>query len=94
MAEILNEDSNDGVLIKAPAEHSHIRINRWRVREGFPVSASQVILLYEVLSPEDFEEGEKKLKASVNKTIHKLKAQCVGVVKRRLYKDGAIVKAE
>ncbi|KAM7345800.1 RNA polymerase II subunit A C-terminal domain phosphatase Fcp1 isoform 2-T2 [Cochliomyia hominivorax] len=89
MSDILSEETlNDGIVIKAPVEHPRIRINRWRVREGFPVSASQVILLYEALPAEETAE-------EVNtKTIHKLKAQRVGVVKKRLFKDGAIVKAD
>lgn len=94
MSEILTEESSNdvGIVIKAPVEHPRIRINRWRVREGFPVSASQVILLYEVLPPEGVEDTTTT--TTNNKTIHKLKAQRVGVVKKRLFKDGATVKAE
>ncbi|XP_075165552.1 RNA polymerase II subunit A C-terminal domain phosphatase Fcp1 [Haematobia irritans] len=91
MSEVLSDDSNDGIVIKAPVEYPRIRINRWRVREGFPVSASQVILLYEVLPPE---EGDDLPTPPPDTTIHKLKAQRVGVVKKRLYKDGATVKAD
>lgn len=92
MSDILTEDStNDGIVIKAPVEHPRIRINRWRVREGFPVSASQVILLYEALPTEGVEDASAKI---ASKIIHKLKAQRVGVVKKRLFKDGAIVQAE
>lgn len=96
MSDILTEESsNDGIVIKAPVEHPRIRINRWRVREGFPVSASQVILLYEALpADENVEAGGAGTKVAADKTIHKLKAQRVGVVKKRLFKDGAIVKAE
>ncbi|XP_037821914.1 RNA polymerase II subunit A C-terminal domain phosphatase [Lucilia sericata] len=92
MSDILTEDStNDGIVIRAPVEHPRIRINRWRVREGFPVSASQVILLYEALPTEGVEDASTKI---ANKIIYKLKAQRVGVVKKRLFKDGAIVKAD
>ncbi|XP_046809793.1 RNA polymerase II subunit A C-terminal domain phosphatase [Lucilia cuprina] len=92
MSDILTEDTtNDGIVIRAPVEHPRIRINRWRVREGFPVSASQVILLYEALPTEGVEDASTKI---ANKIIHKLKAQRVGVVKKRLFKDGAIVKAD
>uniref|UniRef100_A0A1I8Q3D7 RNA polymerase II subunit A C-terminal domain phosphatase n=1 Tax=Stomoxys calcitrans TaxID=35570 RepID=A0A1I8Q3D7_STOCA len=91
MSEVLSDDSNDGIVIKAPGEYPRIRINRWRVREGFPVSASQVILLYEVLPAEEEEGGDLP---TPDATIHKLKAQRVGVVKKRLYKDGATVKAD
>lgn len=91
MSDILSEETNDGIVIKAPGEYPRIRINRWRVREGFPVSASQVILLYEVLPPEGVGEPTP---SSAEATIYKLKAHRVGVVKKRLYKDGATVKAE
>lgn len=85
---LTEEPANDGIVIRAPVEHPRIRINRWRVREGFPVSASQVILLYEALPSDGIDTTVS------NRIIHKLKAQRVGVVKRRLFKDGAIVKAE
>lgn len=100
MSDVLSDETNDGaIVIKAPTEHPRIKINRWRVREGFPVSASQVILLYEVVSATvDDEEKGKSAETTAPKptdaAIHKLKAQRVGVVKKRLYKDGAIVKAE
>ncbi|XP_073845794.1 RNA polymerase II subunit A C-terminal domain phosphatase Fcp1 [Musca autumnalis] len=100
MSDVLSDESNEGaIVIKSPTEHPRIKINRWRVREGFPVSASQVILLYEALSAATDEEQEKgaqttKAPKSADATIHKLKAQRVGVVKKRLYKDGAIVKAD
>lgn len=90
MSEVLSDESNDGIVIKAPGEYPRIKINRWRVREGFPVSASQVILLYEVLPA----EGAGDISTPGDATIYKLKAQRVGVVKKRLYKDGATVKAE
>ncbi|XP_055848232.1 RNA polymerase II subunit A C-terminal domain phosphatase [Episyrphus balteatus] len=56
-----------------------IKIIKWKVREGFPVNNSQVILVYEVCD-------------SVNKEVKKLKSTKVGVVKKRLYKDGAFVE--
>lgn len=99
MSDVLSDETNDGaIVIKAPTEHPRIKINRWRVREGFPVS-NQVILLYEVVSATvDDEEKGKSAETTAPKptdtAIHKLKAQRVGVVKKRLYKDGAIVKAE
>lgn len=72
---------DDGkIVINAPTEHPRIRINKWRVREGYPVSNSQVILLYNL--PDD----------DADKEVRKLKATRVGVVKKRLYKDGAIVE--
>ena len=60
-------------------ENTKIKICKWRVREGFPVNLSQVILLYEIFEADD-------------KEIKRLKANKSGVVKKRLYKDGAIVE--
>ncbi|XP_061389542.1 RNA polymerase II subunit A C-terminal domain phosphatase [Musca vetustissima] len=103
MSDVLSDETNEGaIVIKAPTEHPRIKINRWRVREGFPVSASQVILLYEALASNDDDvddkekgkSGETTAPKPTDATIHKLKAQRVGVVKKRLYKDGAIVKAD
>ncbi|KAL5285834.1 CTDP1 family protein [Megaselia abdita] len=56
-----------------------MKIKKWRVREGFPVNASQVILLYE-----ENGTGSSELK--------RLKASKIGVVKKRLCKDGEFVE--
>lgn len=69
----------DKNVITVPSEHPKIKIHKWRVREGFPVRMSQVILLYEICDSDD-------------KEIKKLKASTVGVVKKRLFKDGAIAE--
>lgn len=103
MADGNNESSGESVscsagsiTITAPVDHP-IRINKWRVREGFPITSSQVILLYEIISGDkDAEESSAKrvassVVASVDKTLHKLKANRVGVVKKRLFNEGQLV---
>ncbi|XP_017463675.1 PREDICTED: RNA polymerase II subunit A C-terminal domain phosphatase isoform X1 [Rhagoletis zephyria] len=102
MADGNNESSGESgggsagsITITAPAEHP-IRINKWRVREGFPITSSQVILLYEITSSDNSSEASstKTLATSVvsvDKTLLKLKANRVGVVKKRLYKEGQLV---
>ncbi|XP_053962975.1 RNA polymerase II subunit A C-terminal domain phosphatase [Anastrepha ludens] len=102
MADGNNESSGESgsvtagsITIRAPAEHS-IRINKWRVREGFPITSSQVILLYEITSSGNGSTASstKTVAASVvsvDNTLHKLKANRVGVVKKRLYKEGQLV---
>ncbi|XP_018803973.1 PREDICTED: RNA polymerase II subunit A C-terminal domain phosphatase isoform X1 [Bactrocera latifrons] len=103
MADGNNESSGESVsgsagsiTITAPAEHP-IRINKWRVREGFPITSSQVILLYEIISGGNDAEGSSakmiasSVVASIDKTLHKLKANRVGVVKKRLFKEGQLV---
>lgn len=103
MADGNNESSGESVsgsagsiTITAPAEHP-IRINKWRVREGFPITSSQVILLYEIISGGNDAEGSSakmlasSVVASIDKTLHKLKANRVGVVKKRSFKEGQLV---
>lgn len=55
-----------------------IKITKWKVREGYRVSAGQLVLLYV-----DADGDGKDLK--------RLKSSKVGVVQKRLFKDGAIV---
>ncbi|CAD7014863.1 RNA polymerase II subunit A C-terminal domain phosphatase isoform X1 [Ceratitis capitata] len=100
MADGNNESSGESIsagsiTITAPTEHP-IRINKWRVREGFPITSSQVILLYEITSGDNDSEAlcTKTVASSVasaDKTLHKLKANRVGVVKKRLFKEGQLV---
>lgn len=71
---MVDEDEN---TIYAPKD-SDIKIIKWRVREGFPVRISQVILLYEYCNED--------------KEIKRLKAHKTGVVKKRLYEDGDVVE--
>ncbi|XP_055919788.1 RNA polymerase II subunit A C-terminal domain phosphatase [Eupeodes corollae] len=70
--------TDKNIFICAP-DDCKIKIIKWKVREGFPVGNSQVILVYEVCD-------------GVNNEVKKLKATKVGVVKKRLFKDGAIVE--
>lgn len=55
-----------------------MKIKKWKVREGFPVNASQVILLYE-------ENG------SGSSELKRLKATKIGFVKKRFCRDGECV---
>lgn len=55
-----------------------IKITKWKVREGFRVSAGQLVLLYL-----DTDTDSKELK--------RLKSPRVGVVQKRLFKEGEIV---
>lgn len=64
-------------IICAPAESS-IKINKWKVREGYPVTTGNIILFYEC--PNGSEKDVKRLKATK-----------AGVVKKRLAKEGEIV---
>lgn len=52
-----------------------IKITKWKVREGYRVSAGQLVLLYT-----DVDGDSKELK--------RLKAVKTGVVQKRLFKDG------
>lgn len=61
--------------------NSQIKINKWKVREGFQVNNNQLILLYELTSGNDTE-------------IKRLKSSKCGVVKKRFHKEGDIVEAE
>lgn len=58
-----------------------IKINKWKVREGFQVNNNQLILLYELTSGNDTE-------------IKRLKSTKCGVVKKRFSKEGDVVDAK
>ncbi|XP_058834054.1 RNA polymerase II subunit A C-terminal domain phosphatase [Topomyia yanbarensis] len=64
-------------IIYAPAE-SAIKIQKWKVREGYPVTCGNIILFYEYC------DGSEK-------DIKRLKATKAGVVKKRLAREGEIV---
>ncbi|XP_058054438.1 RNA polymerase II subunit A C-terminal domain phosphatase [Anopheles bellator] len=55
-----------------------IKINKWKVREGFPVTTGSIILFYE-------------LPDSSDKEVKRLKATKSGVVKKRLAREGETV---
>lgn len=55
-----------------------IKITKWKVRESYRVSAGQLILLYVDA------DGD-------GKEVKRLKSPKVGVVQKRLYKDGDVV---
>ena len=61
--------------------NNQIKINKWKVREGFQVNNNQLVLLYELTSGNDTE-------------LKRLKSTKCGVVKKRFYKEGDIVEAE
>lgn len=58
-----------------------IKITKWKVREGYRVSAGQLILLYIDV---DLDGGDPK-------HIKRLKSPRVGVVHKLMYKDGDVV---
>ncbi|XP_058456191.1 RNA polymerase II subunit A C-terminal domain phosphatase [Malaya genurostris] len=64
-------------IIFAPVESS-IKIQKWKVREGYPVTCGNIILFYECC------DGSEK-------DIKRLKATKAGVVKKRLAREGEIV---
>lgn len=64
-------------IIYAPADNA-IKINKWKVREGYPVTKGNIILFYE------YPNGPEK-------DVKRLKATKAGVVKKRLAKEGEIV---
>uniref|UniRef100_A0AAG5D5R0 RNA polymerase II subunit A C-terminal domain phosphatase n=1 Tax=Anopheles atroparvus TaxID=41427 RepID=A0AAG5D5R0_ANOAO len=64
-------------IICAPDDCS-IKINKWKVREGYPVTSGNIILFYELLDGSD-------------KEVKRLKATKSGVVKKRLAREGATV---
>ncbi|XP_030378182.1 RNA polymerase II subunit A C-terminal domain phosphatase [Scaptodrosophila lebanonensis] len=76
----------NGVVVSAAlgVAETRIRINKWRVREGNPVSAAQILFLYQ-------EVGEDDKPSASNPTVLKFKAKRAGVVKKRLRKEGDIV---
>lgn len=55
-----------------------IKISKWKVREGYRVSAGQLILLYVDA------DGDPK-------DVKRLKSTKVGVVQKRLFKEGDVV---
>lgn len=73
--------------IIAPTEHKQIRINKWRIKEGRSVGVNQVMYLYEILSVDPNADNEQNLPK-----IYKYKAKSKGVVKNRLFKEGAVVE--
>ncbi|XP_040160340.1 RNA polymerase II subunit A C-terminal domain phosphatase [Anopheles arabiensis] len=69
-------DANQNIIC-APDDCA-IKISKWKVREGFPVTSGSIILFYEQLDGSD-------------KEVKRLKATKSGVVKRRLAREGATV---
>ncbi|XP_055627191.1 RNA polymerase II subunit A C-terminal domain phosphatase [Toxorhynchites rutilus septentrionalis] len=64
-------------IIHAPTEYA-IKINKWKVREGYPVTNGNIILFYEC------SDGSEK-------DVKRLKATKAGVVKKRLAREGDVV---
>lgn len=58
-----------------------IKINKWKVREGFQVNNNQLILLYELIDSDVSE-------------IKRLKSTKCGVVKKRYFNEGDIVDSQ
>ncbi|XP_052893331.1 RNA polymerase II subunit A C-terminal domain phosphatase [Anopheles moucheti] len=69
-------DPNQNIIC-APDDCA-IKISKWKVREGFPVTNGSIILFYEQLDGSD-------------KEVKRLKATQSGVVKKRLAREGATV---
>lgn len=69
--------SDQSQTVFSPAHK--IKINKWRVREGFQVNNNHVILLYELVD----DSGDKAVK--------RLKSTKCGIVKRRHFTEGDIV---
>uniref|UniRef100_A0A182JTN3 RNA polymerase II subunit A C-terminal domain phosphatase n=1 Tax=Anopheles christyi TaxID=43041 RepID=A0A182JTN3_9DIPT len=69
-------DPNQNIIC-APDDCA-IKISKWKVREGFPVTSGSIILFYEQLDGSD-------------KEVKRLKATKSGVVKKRLAREGATV---
>lgn len=75
-----------GIIVKTKMSEQHkvflpdvsIQISKWKVREGYRVSAGQLILLYVVA------DGDPK-------DVKRLKSTKVGVVQKRLFKEGDVV---
>lgn len=82
---------SEGTFVLAPSEYKKIRINKWRVREGLPVCMNQVMFLYEIPASDEVADAAQATTGKPPKVIYKYKAQRTGVVKKRLFKDGAIV---
>lgn len=70
--------ADQNIAVCAPIENC-IKIIKWKVREGFQVTSGQLILLYELTDSND-------------KEIKRLKSTNSGVVKKRLFKEGDLVK--
>ncbi|XP_050073858.1 RNA polymerase II subunit A C-terminal domain phosphatase [Anopheles maculipalpis] len=69
-------DPNQNIIC-APDDCA-IKISKWKVREGYPVTSGSIILFYELLDGSD-------------KEVKRLKATQSGVVKKRLAREGATV---
>ncbi|XP_053672862.1 RNA polymerase II subunit A C-terminal domain phosphatase [Anopheles nili] len=69
-------DPNQNIIC-APDDCA-IKIIKWKVREGFPVTIGSIILFYELLEGSD-------------KEVKRLKTTKSGVVKKRLAREGATV---
>uniref|UniRef100_A0A182YFK7 RNA polymerase II subunit A C-terminal domain phosphatase n=1 Tax=Anopheles stephensi TaxID=30069 RepID=A0A182YFK7_ANOST len=69
-------DPNQNIIC-APDDCA-IKISKWKVREGYPVTSGSIILFYEQLDGSD-------------KEVKRLKATQSGVVKKRLAREGATV---
>lgn len=69
------------IFVNVPSKNieNQIKINKWKVREGYQVANNQVILLYELVD-------------SADKEIKRLKSDKNGTVKRRLCREGDTVK--
>lgn len=70
-----------------------IKINKWKVREGFQVNNNQLILLYELTSGAGGGGGGVG-DSGTDTEIKRLKSTKCGVVKKRFYKEGDVVDAE
>lgn len=70
--------TDQNILVCSQVEND-IKIFKWKVKEGFQVSHGQLILLYELVDGKD-------------KDVKRLKSSNVGIVKKRLFKEGDIVK--
>ncbi|XP_055536384.1 RNA polymerase II subunit A C-terminal domain phosphatase [Wyeomyia smithii] len=64
-------------ILYAPSDFA-IKIQKWKVREGYPVTGGSIILFYECFDASD-------------KDTKRLKATKAGVVKKRLAREGEIV---
>ncbi|XP_055603521.1 RNA polymerase II subunit A C-terminal domain phosphatase isoform X2 [Uranotaenia lowii] len=64
-------------IVRAPMDYA-IKIIKWKVREGYPVTGGSIILFYECISINE-------------KDVRRLKATKAGVVKKRLAREGDVV---
>ena len=72
------QDSGSSIVVYSPPEVA-IKITKWKVRDGYPVSSGNIIFLYHIVN-----ESEKDIK--------RFKSNKCGVVKKRLYKEGDTVE--